>query len=119
MDANPPAIVIVDGDTFRIGRERVRIENIDAPELHGRCDAENALAQAAKAGLAAILGGGDVTVTRHGRDRYGRSLALVTVMGTDVGKTLIAAHLAVAWEGRRHVWCGPSGRRASAGGLIG
>lgn len=27
--------VIIDGDTFALGSERVRIENIDAPETQG------------------------------------------------------------------------------------
>ena len=28
---------IADGDTFTLDGEKVRIENIDAPEMHGKC----------------------------------------------------------------------------------
>lgn len=105
MDATPPAIVIVDGDTFRLGSERVRIFNIDAPELHGRCDAERLLALAAKERLAVILTSGQPDLDRKGRDRYGRTLAYVRVSGADVGEMLIVAHLAWPWQGRRHDWC--------------
>jgi micrococcal nuclease len=107
----PPALVIVDGDTFRIGGETIRILNIDTPE-HGalaKCDAERMLADVAKDRLSGILGAssGAVALDRRGRDRYGRTLALVRVRGADVGELLIAARVAVRWEGHRHNWCSP------------
>jgi micrococcal nuclease len=39
------------------------------------------------------------------RDRYGRTLALVSVDSQDLGEALIAAGLARRWDGRRHPWC--------------
>lgn len=103
----PPQII--DGDTFRLGSERVRILNIDAPEMpaHARCDAEGYLALAAKDRLSVTLleAGKGLSVERHGRDRYGRTLALIRVSGADVGEILIKAHLAVPWGGKRHQWC--------------
>ncbi len=103
MMDTPPAII--DGDTFRLGAERVRIENIDAPEIHGRCDAETKLAALAKEKLSIILMSATPEVQRHGTDRYGRTLALIRVEGADVGDMLIAANVAVPWKGRRHDWC--------------
>jgi micrococcal nuclease len=104
----PPAIVY-DGDTFRLGAERVRILNIDTPELGraAKCSAEANLALLAKARLAGLLGGseGRLEITRKGKDRYGRTLALVTVAGRDAGGLMIDGHLAVTWGGRRHDWC--------------
>ena len=70
----------VDGDTLRCGRERVRLLAIDAPELNGcrqgrRCvpgDPVRSTRSLAKA-LDKTM-----TIERVGRDRYGRTLALVT-----------------------------------------
>jgi len=47
-----------------------------------------------------------VQITREGKDRFGRTLALVRVNGQDAGQIMIGHHLAVPWAGRRHEWCG-------------
>jgi len=100
---------VTDGDTFKLpSGEIIRISNIDTPESGARakCDAERFLAVHARAGLAQLLGQGEVVVTREPTlDRYGRTLARVSVSGIDVGETLIARALAVSWQGRRHSWC--------------
>jgi endonuclease YncB( thermonuclease family) len=43
---------VVDGDTFWLAGEKVRIVNIDAPEMQAECPSELALAQRAPARLA-------------------------------------------------------------------
>jgi endonuclease YncB( thermonuclease family) len=101
----PTQVRVWDGDSIRIGAESVRIANIDAPEIDGRCDYETRLAQRAKARLAAILAGGKVVITRHKIDKYRRTLAFITVDGRDVGDQLVAAGLARTWTGRREPWC--------------
>ena len=110
MDATPPAIVI-DGDTLRIGAERIRLINIDAPEMGNgaECDAERSLAEVAKQKLTEIVAGQQLAIDRRDKDRFGRTLAYIRVRGADVGDMLIRAHVAVRWEGRQHDWCG--GRR--------
>lgn len=97
-----------DGDSIRCGRERVRISNIDAPELpdspkcHDRrrsyawCD-YNAGYQSRDA-LRAFLSRGPVKVERQGVDRYGRTLARVTVNGQDAGDYLVRLGLARWWR---------------------
>src|SRR3954470_14909477 len=51
-------IRVIDGDTFDIGGERVRVAGIDAPETHpSRCANEAALGAAATQKLAALLRG--------------------------------------------------------------
>jgi endonuclease YncB( thermonuclease family) len=107
MDATPPAIII-DGDTLRIGPERIRLINIDAPEMGNgaECDAERELAEVAKQKMTEIVAGQQLTIERHDRDRFGRTLAYIRVRGADVGEMLIRAHVAVKWEGRQHDWCG-------------
>ena len=60
---------IVDGDTFEVSARiwlgeavdvRVRIEGIDAPELHARCVAEFRRAEAARNYLSQRIAGGEV-----------------------------------------------------------
>jgi len=103
---------IIDGDTIVIAREHIRIANIDAPETrHAKCDAELRLGLAAKHRLEILLAAGDIEThlayPNRPRDRYGRTLATVTVDGEDVGEILISEGLARRWDGRRHPWCDP------------
>jgi endonuclease YncB( thermonuclease family) len=98
---------VIDGDTLALGEERIRIANIDAPEMppKAKCAFEAETALAAKARLRGLMAREDVTVRRTGQDRYGRTLAHVYVGGADAGETLIAAGLVRPWEGRRRPWC--------------
>jgi micrococcal nuclease len=100
-------IRITDGDTFRIREERIRIANIDTPEMPGRarCADEEVLALKARTRLGELLAAGPVTIEREGVDRYGRTLALVRVSGVDVGEQLIAEGAAQRWMGRKATWC--------------
>jgi endonuclease YncB( thermonuclease family) len=108
---------VIDGDTFDLDGERVRIANIDAPELrHGKCDAEKRLARLAKRRLADLLAAGVIAVVPgdpedgRRRDRYGRLLAIVTLDGADIGAILVEEELARPWTGHREPWCGSGGR---------
>lgn len=100
---------IWDGDSFQVGMqsgsERIRIQNIDAPEIDGQCIEEIRWADQAKFRLVDIMNGRRIEIARTGKDKYGRTLARVSVNGIDAGGTLIAEGLARPWEGRRHSWC--------------
>ena len=97
-----------DGDTILCGRERVRIANIDAPELpdspkcHDRrvsyawCDYR--AGEASRAALVQLMSRGRVMIERLGTDRYGRTLATVSVNGVDAGDYLISQGLAKPWR---------------------
>lgn len=96
---------VIDGDTVALGAERIRLLDIDAPEtVHPRCESELVLGFAAKARLIELLRGRQVKITRHGRDRYGRTLARFTVGGRDVGALLSADGLAIAWRPGHDAW---------------
>lgn len=105
---------VIDGDTVALGAEHIRLLDIDAPEIsQPRCEAEAYLGLQAKARLKALLAGQDVSIARDGRDRYGRTLARLTVSGRSVGAVLVAEGLAVTWEpgpaayrARLKHWCG-------------
>lgn len=97
-----------DGDTIRCGAERIRIENIDAPELVGspKCEGyrrsyawcDFAKGYAARDALKAFLSRGQVRVERHGLDKYGRTLARISVNGNDAGDFLVSEGLARPWR---------------------
>lgn len=102
------APIVHDGDTIRCGRERIRISNIDAPELpdspkcqkryRGIAWCDFGLAYRSRDALRAFLAIGPVVIQRQGVDRYGRTLALVTVNGRDAGQALVANGLARIWR---------------------
>jgi endonuclease YncB( thermonuclease family) len=98
---------VIDGDTFDYAGERIRIADIDTPELRGRCPEEGRLARAATERLKVLLGAGPFQLQRLGRDqdRYGRKLRVVVRGGRSLGDTLVAEGLARTWTGRREPWC--------------
>jgi endonuclease YncB( thermonuclease family) len=101
---------VVDGDTFRMRGEKIRIADIDTPETHpARCAREAELGEAATHRLHALLNSGTVSLETAGRDadRYGRKLRLVSVDGRGVvGEMLVAEGLARPYAGGyRSGWC--------------
>lgn len=99
---------VVDGDTFYIGEDKVRISDIDAPETHPpRCAAEERLGRRATERLSVLLSAGPFELMRKGRDedRYGRKLRIVLRDGRSIGEILISEGLARKWKGKRRPWC--------------
>ena len=88
---------VTDGDTIRCGDERIRITGIDAPETRacrqGRTCAPGD-GQASKRALQAVVDGASLTIVRIGRDRYGRTLALVYADGENIACAQLAARQA-------------------------
>ena len=105
--ADPWAVVITDGDTFRYHGTKIRVADIDAPEVRGRCPEESRLAARATDRLEALLHAGPFELRTLGRDedRYGRKLRVVTRNGRSLGDQLVAEGLARTWTGRREPWC--------------
>ena len=104
-------VEVHDGDSIHCDGERIRISDIDAPQLPGspRCDPESlrtgknpswcdyALGERSRDALRAFVATGAVMIHRQGVDRYGRTLATVSVNGRDAGEYLIGLGLARAW----------------------
>ena len=105
----PAAVRVIDGDTFQQGGVRVRIADIDTPEVRGRCPYETELAARATRRMRALLGAGPFELHPIGdgrdTDRYGRKLRIVTRDGRSLGGVLVAEGLARTWSGRREPWC--------------
>ncbi|MEX0956338.1 MAG: thermonuclease family protein [Rhizobiaceae bacterium] len=101
---------IVDGDTFWIGGEKVRIADIDTPEIsEPKCRGERELGEQAKRRLHQLMNAGPVELRRSGSrdtDRYGRLLRTVHRNGRSLGDILVSEGLAHRWSGRRESWCG-------------
>jgi micrococcal nuclease len=107
---------VVDGDTLTvrakiwIGQElttNVRLSGVNAPELSGGCDEERTLAQAARRFLAERVEGRAVTLRNIALDKFGgRVVAVVEDGAGDLAAALLAARLAVPYDGgRREPWC--------------
>lgn len=99
---------VVDGDTIWLGGSKIRIADINTPELSSpQCAAERRLAERAAARLQALLEEGPFELRAQGRDedRYGRKLRLLLRDGRSLGDTLVAEGLAHPWTGRRQSWC--------------
>jgi len=104
----PRVTCVVDGDTFWLAGEKIRIADINAPETHqAGCPAELALGNRATRRLIELLNAGPFTLETEGRavDRYGRSLRVVRRNGQSLGAELVREGLAEPWRGRRSDWC--------------
>lgn len=99
---------VVDGDTFWYGGDKIRIADINTPEVGDpQCAAEAALGAKATRRLTALLNAGAFTLQPIDRDtdKYGRALRIVTRDGESVGETLVDEGLAERWQGYRGGWC--------------
>jgi micrococcal nuclease len=106
--SGPRITCVVDGDTFWLDGEKIRIADINAPETHeAGCAAEQTRGDRAALRLVSLLNAGPYELELRGRaqDRYGRSLRVVTRQGRSLGLTLIAEGLAEPWRGKRSDWC--------------
>lgn len=104
----PRQTCVVDGDTFWLNGEKIRIVDINTPETaQASCSAERAAGEMAKQRLMVLLNAGPFQLESKGRerDRYGRALRLVTRGGHSLGGQLIAEGLAEPWRGKRSDWC--------------
>ena len=100
---------VVDGDTIWYRGEKIRLADINAPEVsQPDCAAEAVLGERATRRLTELLNAGSFSLERDGRDsdRYGRTLRTITRHGASLGSTLEAEGLAEHWQGRRGDWCG-------------
>jgi micrococcal nuclease len=75
-------IYTIDGDTVRMGSERIRLRGIDTPELH------EPGGQAARQRLEQLLKEGPIRIVPYGQDVYGRTVADVFVDGRNVATVL-------------------------------
>lgn len=106
---HPWDVYVIDGDTLSISHpdgtnERVRVSNLDAPEISGfKCLWQGHAGTKARNEVCSLLTrASSVTLKTSGVDRYGRTLARVTITteegSVDVGRHLIKKGLARRWH---------------------
>lgn len=113
---------VVDGDTLDVRAHvwlgayieiAVRLDGVDAPELHGHCAQERDLAVAARGLVERLLGDGAAAQLHDIRpDKYGGRVRarVVTGAGTDLSQALLDAGLARPYRGgHRQPWCPDAG----------
>ena len=93
---------IVDGDTLEVEGIKIRLFGIDAPE-HGqicRDESNNGYDCGAKASeqINDLISGQAVSCLPRTTDRYGRTVAVCSVAGNDLGRELVSSGWAVAFE---------------------
>lgn len=99
---------VVDGDTFWLEGRKIRVADIDTPEISSpRCEAEMRLGQRAKYRMQALLNAGPIALEPADRatDRHGRALFRVTRGGESLGGTLVGEGLAVWYGNGKPDWC--------------
>lgn len=100
---------IVDGDTLWIGGVKIRIADIDTPEItEPRCAAEKALGERATTRLLELVNAGPFQMRAwagRNEDKYGRKLRVLVRDGRSIGDILVSEGLARSWTGKRQPWC--------------
>jgi micrococcal nuclease len=101
---------VVDGDTLWLDGEKIRIVNIDAPEVNGRCRAEKVRAADATQALARLVSNRPIRVccARAGTVTAARSHPSSRPRAMSAPRSSPGV-MAVHWRGRREpaqTWCG-------------
>ncbi len=100
---------VVDGDTIWLGGQKIRIADIDTPEVsEPKCSSELALGNHATDRMLELINEGPFELRGWpGRDtdRYGRKLRVLVRDGRSLGDILVSEGLARTWSGRREPWC--------------
>ncbi len=104
------SVRVADGDTIELGGQRIRLQGIDAPELHQECrDAAGrnwACGRRAQSELRKLIGNDAVQCEQRTKDRFGRSVAVCRAGGRDLGEAMVRAGFAFAYPD----WASPYGR---------
>lgn len=115
------AVRVADGDSFEVKGERIRLEGIDAPELHQSCGAPDRqwpCGQRARQAMEKAVADG-VSCRPVDEDRYGRAVSVCDADGRDLGARMVGEGWAIATsityrreeaaarEAKRGIWAGP------------
>ena len=104
----PRSTCVVDGDTIWLYGTKIRIADINTPEVsEPGCSNEALLGEEATHKLVGLLNQAPFSVDRIDRDedRYGRKLRIISRNGQSLGAVLVDEGLAEEWNGARIDWC--------------
>jgi endonuclease YncB( thermonuclease family) len=95
-------VSVIDGDTFDLHGQRIRLHGVDAPEAAQTCRDREGTAyrcgQRAALALSDHLGKAPISCRAVDRDVYGRIVAKCAQNGADIGAWLVSSGLAVAYR---------------------
>lgn len=101
---------VVDGDTLWLNGQKIRVADIDTPEIsEPKCASELRRGNKATDRFIALINQGQFELHAWpGRDtdQYGRKLRVIVRGGHSLGDILVSEGLARTWTGRREPWCG-------------
>ena len=93
---------VSDGDTIQINRQRIRLIDIDAPELYQFCtldDASYPCGEQSKQHLINLINGRMVSCVSEKRDKFDRFLGRCSVDGIDINQQMVEDGWAVSYYG--------------------
>ena len=99
--ANSDQLIVTDGDTIRIGDERIRFSGIDAPEIKQTCiyqEIEFKCGEFSKNLLIEKISNQEVSCIRESTDQYGRTLAECFVGKESLSSYLVREGYAFAYR---------------------
>ena len=99
--ANSDLLIVTDGDTIRIGDERIRFSGIDAPEIKQTCiyqEIEFKCGEFSKNLLIEKISNQQVSCIRESKDQYGRTLAECFVGKESLSSYLVREGYAFAYR---------------------
>ena len=99
--ANSDQLIVTDGDTIRIGDERIRFSGIDAPEIKQTCiyqEIEFKCGEYSKNLLIEKISNQQVNCIRESKDQYGRTLAECFVGKESLSSYLVREGYAFAYR---------------------
>ena len=94
-------LTVTDGDTIRIGEERIRFSGIDAPEMKQTClyqEIEFNCGEYSKNLLIEKISNQEVNCIRESKDQYGRTLAECFVGKESLSSYLVREGYAFAYR---------------------
>jgi endonuclease YncB( thermonuclease family) len=99
---------VVDGNTFWQNGIKIRLADIDVPDIDpSHCAGERQKAAAAKLRLQALLNNDTFVLSGSGRgdDQHGGKFRIAMRAGRSIGDQLVAEGLARRWTGQTGSWC--------------
>ncbi|WP_164118229.1 thermonuclease family protein [Sphingorhabdus sp. Alg239-R122] len=104
LEPKGTAVRAIDGDSFRMGEDELRLTGMDAPEYRQTChDASGGswdCGKTARGALAALLREDGLSCTLSARDNFGRGIATCSTDRTyDIAQTMVHRGMAVASGG--------------------
>jgi endonuclease YncB( thermonuclease family) len=93
---------VIDGDTIEIGKTKIRLHGVDAPEMKQTCriskGKEQMCGQLAKQALERLVKGQEITCKGDKRDRYKRLIAVCYVGLININEQMMTDGWAMAYR---------------------